>query len=92
MIPFTNRRAWIVNELRAVRGADIRNAEFVAGYVLYTGAKYHVCAYGAHKCPQLGRDLRKLYKLGVLRRRRASVHGMGGMGFPTWVWFYEVSR
>lgn len=71
-------------------GVDILDAEFVQEYINATNAQYRVTIYGAFKCAQLGRDLAAMHHDYVLKRNRVGIEGMGGMGFPTWVWNYQV--
>lgn len=87
------RHRWIREHLKAMpagSSVDILNRDFVDDYVEATGAKVRHQMYGADKCPQLARDLLQMKKDSRLTRSRASINGMGGMGFPTWVWSYRL--
>lgn len=75
----------------ALGGCDVLNVDFVNEYVIATKAGVHLMPYGAHKCPQLGRDLRKMFREGKLARKRVGVQGFAGMSFPNWVYSYEIS-
>lgn len=85
------REAWIIAYLEEQKDAvDVLNADFVQDYILATDASFRVQMYGAHKCPQLGRDLSRLAAQRRLKRARTPIEGMAGMGFPTWVWSYRL--
>jgi hypothetical protein len=89
------RYAWIERYLRAGArnglslSVDVLNQPFVEAYLAATGALYSPTMFGAHKCPQLGRDLGVMAtRLGRLRRGRIGVNGGAGEGFPAWVYTY----
>jgi hypothetical protein len=90
------RYAWIEKWLRdqhpeaVADRVDVLNASFVDAYLDATNAKCAVMPYGAHKCAQLGRDLSAMFKAGRLTRSVASVTGVAGMGYPTWVYSYKL--
>lgn len=69
---------------------DVLNRDFVDAYIEATGSRYSGTMYGAAKCKPLGGDLAYMVKAGRLRRTRTGIEGMGGMGFPTWVWSYYI--
>jgi hypothetical protein len=87
-----DRHDWIAKKLTEMpgRSVDVVNSDFVDAYVEATGARHAVQPYGAAKCPQLGRDLSAMKRAGTLKRFRCGLQGMGGMGFPRWVWVYEL--
>lgn len=87
-----DRHAWIAKTLETLPGkcADVLNSDFVDDYIEATKARHAVQPYGAATCPQLGRDLSAMKRAGVLKRHRVGLQGMGGMGFPRWVWSYEL--
>lgn len=92
------RYEWIEKELREQRklqgdhaeGCNVLDRYFVDGYLEATKAPFAAMPYGADKCPQLGRDLSRMYKEGILKRARCGIEGMSGMGFPKWVWIYKL--
>lgn len=90
-----DRLDWIESYLRergsAKAAVDVLDADFVAAYIEATDAKFYPQMYGAHKCPQLGRDLSLLNGSYHLRRSRIGIEGMAGMGFPRWVWSYRLA-
>lgn len=69
---------------------DSLNSSFVDDYLEATKAKFHPMPYGAHKCPQLGKDLGDLYRLGKLKRHSTGISELSGMGFPKWTWSYSL--
>lgn len=95
---FDARRRWILDWLRAekARGAlaavDVLNQPFSDAYLLVTKALCVPQAFGAHKCPQLGRDLSRMKTEGSLVRRRVGIRGFAGQGFPKWAWVYELAE
>lgn len=91
----TERFDWIESHLRQLRqgeAVDVLNAEFVDAYLDATNARCFFMPYGAHKCPQLGRDLAAMHKAGKLRRCTSSVNGGRAEGFPTWVYSYRLPK
>ncbi len=87
------RHRWIMAYMKAFTydvSVDILNSDFVYDYIEATGARVAHQPYGAPKCPQLARDLLQMKKDFRLTRKRVGVEGMGGMGFPTWVWSYQL--
>jgi hypothetical protein len=87
-----DRHDWIAKALETMPGkcADVLNSDFVEDYVEATNARQAIQPYGAAKCPQLGRDLSAMKRAGILKRHRVGIQGMAGMGFPRWVWSYEL--
>lgn len=91
------RREWIEAHMRSDAilsrgGVDVLNSDFVDAYIDATKPKFRVTNYGAWKCPQLGRDLAQMVEDGVLRRHRVGIAGLASMGFPRWVWSYELTH
>lgn len=88
------RYKWLMEYLSqpAQRGGkDILDADFVTDYAEATGAKVEYTPYGANRCPQLARDLKAMHDQYLLKRTRAGIpYDMRGMGFPLWVWNYQV--
>lgn len=70
---------------------DVLNRYAVDEFVEATGADCEVMPYGANKCPRMGRDLSAMAEAGLLMRHRTGIDGMGGMGFPRWVWSYQLT-
>jgi hypothetical protein len=89
------RYEWIKEYLQQTPGGgrgtvDVCDRDFVVAYHEATGVAVQWLAYGAPRCPQLGRDLAKMHKDYILKRSRAGIEGMSGMGFPKWVWIYAL--
>lgn len=86
------RERWLLSRIAEEPGGlvDVCNRDFVDDYIEATGASFRAVNYGAHKCPQLGRDLSRMASRRDLRRRRFGIEGMTGLGFPRWVWSYSV--
>jgi len=92
-----DREEWILNYLK-VRSAngtryfvDMVHSSFVDDYAEATEAKLGYVMIGAHKCPQLGEDLSRMFRKDLLRRHVSGIYGMGKYsGFPTWVYSYSL--
>ncbi len=88
-----DRYEWIENWMvkNRERYVDVLNKYFVECYADATGAKEFIQFYGAPKCPQLGRDLGQMYRMGILKRHSTGLApGDSYMGFPKWVWSYQL--
>jgi hypothetical protein len=69
---------------------DILDRDFVDAYADATGAACKLQMFGAHSCPQLGRDLGALHRAGYLKRTPTGLPaGDAAMGFPKWVYSYS---
>ncbi len=91
------RRRFILDWLRnpILNGAhqisvDVVDQAFVEAFSVDLKVPVKVMPYGADLCPILGQTLSKMAKEGSLVRSISSIHGMGGMGFPKWVYCYEL--
>lgn len=82
----------ILNYIRLNGPVDCLNKDFVDYYLENVEVKCFIQMYGAHKCPQLARDLAKMKKDFRLARKRVGIEGMTGMGFPRWVWSYRMKN
>ena len=71
-------------------GCNIVDRYFVDQYIEAVQCSFYPMYYGADKCPQLGRDLARMHKVGRLKRSRCGIEGMAGMGFPRWVYIYKL--
>lgn len=89
-----DRYRWLYARAAKERsGLDILFSDFVDQYAEATGAKLYFQMWGAHKCPQLGRDLAYMAKWRYLRRARIGLSsGAWQPGFPKWVWSYRCNR
>lgn len=90
---FDQRRRFILNWLtQHAGGVDVLNADFADAYIKANEAKFQPTNIGAFRVPQIGTDLSRMAKEGSLERSRIGIQGMGGQGFPTWVWSYRLSK
>lgn len=93
----TDRYAWIENHMRsdnllARGGVDILASDFVDAYIEATNASFIPKNWGAHGCPQLGRDLAAMHEAGTLKRGRVGLsNGAWQPGFPKWVYVYRLN-
>lgn len=86
-----DRHHWILGYLRDSEPfVDVLNSDFVDAYLEATRASCYPMPYGAHKCPQLGRDLSTMHQQGRLARSRVGID-LAGMGFPKWVYVYRLA-
>ena len=92
MRPACERYVWLLEQFsdESVRH-DVLERDFVDAYIEYTGAKFKPSFYGAYWCDALRRDLGHLHKEKALKRHATGISGMGGMGFPKWVYAYRRS-
>lgn len=80
---------WISKWLQAHRRVDIMDAEFVQAYIDEFEAKHQLTAYGANKCHEIARVLKRGFDNGIFIRSRVGITG-GMWGFPKWVFVYEL--
>lgn len=90
-----DRHQWVLQWLRSQPPYDARvdvlNAPFVLAYLTATQTPFAAMPYGAHKCPQLGRDLAAMFSAGQLVRGRVGMGpGARNQGFPAWVYVYSL--
>lgn len=71
---------------------NVLDSDFVDDFSTETKTPVKMMMFGANKCLILGATLSRMEREGYLKRNRDSIHGMGGMGFPTWVWSYKLSE
>ena len=92
VLPFNQRREWLLSEIAKEGRVDILNSNFVIGYADHTGAKYKPSFVGAGWCGLLSRDLARMAKLRLLKRQRCGLSAYeGGPGFPRWYYSYMFS-
>ena len=92
LIPRADRWAALLRLTEREGHLDVVNQAAVNDYVDTTGAPCSVMPYGAAKCPLMGRDLAGMAEAGLLVRHRTGLQGMAGMGFPRWVWSYQLAE
>lgn len=83
------RHAFILAALETQVAVDVLDRDFVVAYVEATGASATPVAFGAPRCPMLGRDLAALCRAGRLDRFPVGISG-GEVGFPSWVYSYTL--
>lgn len=88
------RQQWILDYMKSGKDycVDVCHSDFVDQYIDHTNAPFSPCMFGADRCRMLGYDLSQLYKAGKLSRWAAGLQGMGGMGFPRWVYSYSLPK
>jgi len=94
LLPKSQRHDWLLIEICEEGygwSVDVVNRDFVRAYCDATNAPHDVMPYGADKCAMLGRDMSEMHTKGLLTRGRTGIEGMGGMGFPRWVFSYRPS-
>ncbi len=80
---------FVIEYLRASRHVDVLNRPFVEAYIEKFSPKWVETAYGAPKCPEVGRLLASMERGGTLKRSATGLSGMG-WGFPKWVYVYSL--
>jgi hypothetical protein len=89
------RFSWIEKYLResGETSVDIVSADFMWAYIEAHDVKAGIQMVGAPSCPQAGKDLSRMFKLGRLDRYRLGMpHGDACNGFPKWVYSYELAK
>ena len=88
----TEKQKWILQYIVDTGyGVDILNSDFVDAYIEKFNAKFIITNWGANKCPDLGRQLSKLYKLCYVNRGRVGLINWQ-IGFPKWVYHYDIEE
>jgi hypothetical protein len=82
------KHEWIYNYAKINGHIDILNSDFVDDYIKKFNPVYKIQPYGANSCKELGRVLSSMYKNGLLNRFVMGIPYM--VGFPRWVYCYEV--
>ena len=60
-------------------------------YIAKFNPKHIVMPWGANKCSELSRLLSSLYNQGILKRNTVGIPYSVGVGFPKWVYCYELT-
>lgn len=85
------RYAWIKQWISEHGPVDMIDADFVANYISEFNAAYIETSLGAHKCKQLSMDLSAMHNNQTLQRHACGLPaGYASMGFPKWVYSYEL--
>lgn len=82
------KEEWVCDYIRERGAVDILNVEFVDQYIREFNPPHVSQPYGANTCKELNRLLSRMYKSGVLNRCAVGVSG--GIGFPKWVYCYDL--
>jgi hypothetical protein len=89
----TDKEQWLLDQARASNfGLDVLNREFTDAYIEQFDPKVQRVNWGAHKIPELGRLLSKLFHEGKLERFRISLGCNWQPGWPRWVYSYEFPK
>jgi hypothetical protein len=90
----SDRHAWIIKAITERRyvSADVLSTDFVTDFAQDNEVNTRIQMFGAPKCDRLGEDLADLYKSGQLTRHATGLTGMAGMGFPPWVYVYDIPK
>ncbi len=82
---------WLVKWMKENQRADVMNSKLVDEYEEEFKPKVDVMIYGANRCKDLGRTLSAGYKLGLFKRSAVGLtNGAWNVGFPKWVYVYEL--
>lgn len=88
---YEDRKNWLLGEASKEPFIDVLNRYFVDDYISATGATADPMPFGADRCRQLGRDLSRMYRSGLLTREVCGLRGME-WGFPKWVYVYRLTE
>lgn len=94
VISLNERHIWLLNYIDQADGGhvDVLNSKLVDSYILQFGMTFRAVIYGANKCPQLGKDLSKLHRFGILDRSSIGITSSYEDGWPKWVYSYKYSE
>lgn len=82
---------WMIDWMKENKRADVMNTKLVDEYEEKFKPKVDVMIYGANRCKDLGRTLSYGYKIGLLKRYPVGLtNGAWNVGFPKWVYIYEL--
>ncbi len=87
----TDKERWILKTLPP-EGADVLNSDFVDSFIKEFNPTFRPTAWGAYKCPALGRLLSNMCKKGILGRMIISLGANWQPGFPKWAYVYSVNE
>lgn len=83
--------AWMSEGIPGRGIVNVLDSDFVCAYADATSAPVEFQHIGAPKCKQLGRDLSAMFDAGKLTRDATGLAaGDAAMGFPKWVYTYEL--
>lgn len=85
------KRRAILEWLKLYQRIDVCTTDAVDFFVKRTGATYYLMTLGASRCPLLSRTLGQMYQDNILNRHASGLEGFAGMGFPRWVYVYELT-
>lgn len=89
------RMEWILQYLKERPRESVNTLDkfFVDDYCIENEVLCMVQMFGSPKCPQLAKDLKKLYDTNKLTRFACGTFtGASSMGFPKWVWDYRLKE
>lgn len=84
------KEEWVLSYIGKYGPVDVLNTDFVDAYAAEFRPRVATQLYGANKCPELGRLLSRMYSGNVLKRFATGIPGLCGMGFPRWVYVYNL--
>lgn len=85
--------AWIKEYMRQEPRLDVMNSKFVDDFEERFKCPVHVSIFGPNRCPDLGKALSAGYKQGIFDRKTVGlVGGAWHVGFPRWVYVYELNK
>jgi hypothetical protein len=88
-----DREQWLLDRAKASKcGLDILDREFTDAYIEQFDPKVIRANWGAHKIPELGQLLSKLFREGKLARFRIPLGFNWQPGWPRWVYSYEFPK
>jgi len=87
------KQAWVMEYVQRHGHVDVLNVHFVDAYIeRFTPRKVIYQPYGAHKVPEIGRLLSNMFRANMLDRFPMGLQYLCGMGFPRWVYCYNLPR
>ena len=84
-------KEWLLKNIPSA-GVDVLCQDFVDKFIKECNVPFKETNWGAHKCPELGRMLVKLYREGFLDRGIIGLGANWQPGFPKWVYVYSLNE
>lgn len=88
-----NKEKFVINYLKEKEPfVDVLNQEFMTAFAVRFDCRIFRQTIGAPRVPLAGKTLSSMFKKGLLSRFVSGIDGYaGGIGFPKWVYTYQLN-
>ena len=88
----TNKQKWIIDYLKRPGNfcISVMDTPAVDEYIEKFNPKHIIFPYGPNQCRDLGRQLSKMYRVGILERTTNGINDLMGHGYPKWFYAYNL--